>query len=413
MITVTGATGFLGAHLLAALLRRDDRPVCALVRDDPDRARDRLLRAVRSTGAHWEDDGFRRRVTPVRIELTAPRLGLSAQQHATLARQTRELWHCAADTSPLRDPAVLHRTNVAGTHRVLELLDAGARGARLFHVSTAFVAGNRREGVVFEGTLEKERYGFATPYEESKYRAEVLVRGWARDRGRPVVVFRPGLLVTDRPAEPEEPRHWLAVQAARAGVLSRQDPALVLQAAGLAPEDVPLPHTARLPGRPDAVVNLLQVDWAAEAMVRCAETGDAQEPWPASGPAGPHGHEGPVVTYHVTHPHDFPVQGLVRIGLESCDWLDIELDPDLGPEGAGPLERLLMRLSAGLTPYWWARRRYDRARLDAATAGLEAPADLSAQYLRSGMALSTPLSRPSAGAVRAGTELKGAVTAHV
>ncbi|MFE0186439.1 SDR family oxidoreductase [Streptomyces sp. NPDC058989] len=410
MITVTGATGFLGAHLLAGLLRRDDRPVSALVRDDPGAARERLLRAVRSTGARWEAADFHRRVTPVRIELAAPRLGLSAEDHRALARRTRELWHCAADTSPMGPVAALHRTNVAGTEHVLRLLDAGERSARLFHISTAFVAGERREGTVFEGTLEEGRYGFATSYEESKFRAEALVRGWARDRGRPVVVMRPGVLVTDRPAEPGEPRHWLAVQAARAGVLGRQDPSHVLRAAGLSPEDISLPYTARLPGRPDAVVNLLQVDWAAAAMLRCA---DACLPGRSRPASGPYGQGGLVATYHLTHPHDYPVQELLRIALEPCDWLDFALDPDLAPEEVRPLERFLMRLAAGLTPYWWARRRYDRARLDAATTGLEPPAELSAQYLRSGMAAPSPLSCSSAGAVPAGATRKGAVTAHV
>ncbi|WP_310718965.1 SDR family oxidoreductase [Streptomyces lydicus] len=395
MITVTGATGFLGAHLLAALLRRDDRPVCALVRGDPETARDRLLRAVRSTGSRCEETDFRRRVTPVPVELTAPRLGLSAAEHSALAWRTQEVWHCAADTSPLGRAAALHRTNVEGTGRILELLAAGARGTRLFHISTAFVAGKRREGVVPEDALE-ERYGFATAYEESKFRAEESVRRWARDTGRAAVVFRPALLVTGRPAQPGEPRHWLAVQAARTSLLGQQDRALVLRAAGPAAEDLSFPYTARMPGRPDALVNLLQVDWAVAAMLRCA-TREA---------AG-------VETFHVTHPQDCSVQWLLRLALEPCDWLDIELDPELVPERMRPLERSLMRLAAGLTPHWWSRRRYDRTRLAAATAGLEPPGELTAEYVRAGMSDAVSAAPSPAGSARAGSVRKGAVNARV
>lgn len=408
MITVTGATGFLGAHLLAALLRRDDRPLCALVRGDPAAARQRLLRAVRSTGAQCEEADFQRRVTPVRIELAAPRLGLSTEDHGALARQTQELWHCAADTSPLGQAAALHRTNVTGTGRVLELLDAGGRSARLCHISTAFVAGKQREGLVSEDALE-ERYGFATAYEESKYRAEALVRTWARDGGGHAVVFRPSLLVTDRAAVPDAPRHWLAVQASRTSVLGRQDPARVLRAAGLSAEDVSFPYTARLPGRPDAVVNLLQVDWAVAAMLRCAD----HTPGEAGGPDAPGG--GSLLpTYHVTHPQDCSVPWLLRIAMESCDWLDVELDPDLVLERVQPLEKSLMRLAAGLMPHWWSRRRYDRTRLSAATAGLAPPAEMSAQYVRAGMTTpSTSAASSIAGAASPGSVRKGAVTAHV
>lgn len=404
MITVTGATGFLGAHLLAALLRRDDRPLCALVRGDPAAARQRLLRAVRSTGAQCGEAEFQRRVTPVRIELAAPRLGLSTEDHGALAQQTEELWHCAADTSPLGQAAALHRTNVAGTGRILELLDAAGHSARLFHISTAFVAGKQREGLVSEDALE-DRYGFATAYEESKYRAEALVRTWARDGGRHAVVFRPSLLVTDRVADPDAPRHWLAVQAARTNMLGRQDPARVLRAAGLSAEDVSFPYTARLPGRPDAVVNLLQVDWAVAAMLRCAD----HTPGEAGGPDGAR-----LSTYHVTHPQDCSVPWLLRIALESCDWLDVELDPGLELERVQPLEKSLMRLAAGLMPHWWSRRRYDRTRLTAATAGLAPPPEMSAQYVRAGMTTpSSSAASPTAGAASPGSVRKGAMTAHV
>ncbi|MER6307825.1 SDR family oxidoreductase [Streptomyces sp. NPDC001657] len=419
MITITGATGFLGAQLLAALLRRDDRPVCALVRGDPVSARERLLRAVRSTTtgpgaeagsrAGWDADEFHRRVTPVRIELAAPRLGLSEAEHAALARRTQELWHCAADTSPLGQAAALHRTNVAGTRRVLELLSAGGRTGRLFHISTAFVAGRRRTGLVHEDTLD-EQYGFATLYEESKFRAEGLVRAWARAEGRPAVVFRPSLLVTDRPSQAGEPRHWLAVQAARISMLERQDPAFVLRAAGLGGADISFPYTARVPGRPDALVNLLQVDWAVTAMLRCAAVR------PERTMAEP---EPPVETYHVTHPQDCSVQELVRIALSGCDWLDVTLDPDVTAEDMRPLERFLIRLAAGLTPHWWSRRHYDRTRLEAATAGLAPPPELSGEYVRAGMSMpsspgrSAPPPSPSSSSPASPSPQKGAVTARV
>ncbi|ONI87854.1 hypothetical protein ALI144C_07890 [Actinosynnema sp. ALI-1.44] len=60
--------------------------------------------------------------------------------------------------------------------------------------------------MVYEGDLA-DAHGFVTAYQRSKYEAEVLVHRWSRVHQRPVVIFRPTVLVTDRPPHPAMPAH--------------------------------------------------------------------------------------------------------------------------------------------------------------------------------------------------------------
>lgn len=73
-------------------------------------------------------------------------------------------------------------------------------------MSTAFVAGARRTGVAYEDELD-DGAGFENAYEQSKYEAELLVHAWSREHGRPALVLRPSILVTDVPSHPELPSH--------------------------------------------------------------------------------------------------------------------------------------------------------------------------------------------------------------
>ncbi len=354
MIVITGATGFLGSHLLPHLLATDE-PVTALVRDDPRLALRRLARALAATPAgHEVLDALPSLVRLVRVDLSAPRLGLPGPVHHELAERTRQIWHCAALTAMTAEPSLLHHVNGEGTRRVLELADAAPR-ARLLHVSTAYVCG-ARQGLVHEDDLD-DTAGFLNPYEASKHRAERLVRRWARSRGRAVTVFRPSVLVTDRPRPPRTPRHPLSVLGRGLRLLAEE-----LEAADRA-------ATVRLPGSPGSTANLVPVEYAARAM---ATIGAA--PALATVP------DGPVSTYHVVHLHDTPVPRVLEAMSHACPGLSIRLEP--GRRNAGALDRKFAEATAGFHRYAACAVRFDRGRLGAATRGLSPPAPITPAYLR-------------------------------
>jgi dihydroflavonol-4-reductase len=361
LTVLTGATGFFGSHLLVRLLRRPGQ-VTALVRQDGETGWRRLESALRATGEPLPGD-LRERVRLERADIAEPLLGLTPERHRELARGMDALWHSAADIDLVAPGDRLTRVNVEGTRRVLDLAAAApANALRVVLISTAFVAGGRLEGTVREDELD-DRHGFLTRYEASKYAAERVARGWAREHGRPVTVLRPAVLVTDRPLPVGAPRHPLADVGARLSMLARHDPSRLFP--GTAPGG---PVVVRVPGREDAVLNLLPVEYAAQAAVRVA----TREPASL------------VETFHLTHPYGTPVRGCLDAMRDVCPWLDVQLTPDTAPGSLGPTGQRVAGLLGGIHPYTSGRRRYDRTTLLAALAGaVRDPAPLDARYLNS------------------------------
>lgn len=120
-------------------------------------------------------------------DVAQERFGWSADRWREVARTQDVVLHCAAVTQ-FDAPRALHEAvNIEGTGRVLALAREG--GCRLVHVSTAYVCGIR-DGSVAEAPRD-EHFPFANGYEESKARAEALVRG----SDVPAAIARPSVVV--------------------------------------------------------------------------------------------------------------------------------------------------------------------------------------------------------------------------
>jgi thioester reductase-like protein len=195
-ILLTGATGFVGMEVLARLLERGNRNVIALVRAAGDDAAQARIDGVVGNLFGDRAGRYRDRVRAVAADISAPRLGLTAERHDELARRAGLIVHSAASVSftlPLEEAQGINRE---GTRRMLELAGAAhAHGGleRYAHVSTAYVAGTH-EGSFAERDLERGQ-GFRNSYEQSKFEAEQLVR--AR-RDLPATILRPSIVVGDR-----------------------------------------------------------------------------------------------------------------------------------------------------------------------------------------------------------------------
>ena len=195
VVLLTGATGFLGTHLAARLLREEDVSIVALVRaENPDAARRRLLRA-------WWDrpelaGAVGGRVSAMAGDVSLPSLGLGDAEKSALARKITHVIHAAAEVRMDAPLERLRSVNIQGTAHVLGLARSAHEDhglTRFTHISTAYVAGGRK-GDIPEDSLT-DSFGFSSAYELSKYEAELLVNA-ARSR-LPVCVLRPGIIVGD------------------------------------------------------------------------------------------------------------------------------------------------------------------------------------------------------------------------
>jgi dihydroflavonol-4-reductase len=177
MDLVTGGTGFVGAHVVRALIARGGAVRC-LVR--PQSRRSNL-------------EGL-----PVEIvegDLTDPRSLERAVAGAAA------VYHCAADYRLwTRDPAELARSNVAGTDHLLRAAsEAGV--SRVVYTSSVGALGLTPDGSPADERTPVWREEVVGRYKKSKYDAERVAESWAA-RGLPVVIVNPSTPVGELDVKP-------------------------------------------------------------------------------------------------------------------------------------------------------------------------------------------------------------------
>jgi NAD(P)-dependent dehydrogenase (short-subunit alcohol dehydrogenase family) len=173
---VTGATGFIGRHLVERLLARGGE-VHILVRPGSlERAR-----------ALFEQE--RVRIVVGDVELA--RCGVEDSWLAAASGTIERCFHLAALYDLRAGGAQIERAGVAGTHNVIELAAALGVGC-LHHVSSVAVAGRHR-GVFREEDLDLGQL-LPTPYHQAKFDAERAIRA---QTAVPWRIYRPSIVVGD------------------------------------------------------------------------------------------------------------------------------------------------------------------------------------------------------------------------
>ncbi|WP_405639321.1 amino acid adenylation domain-containing protein [Streptomyces uncialis] len=186
-ILLTGATGFLGRHLLGQLLARTDARIHCLVRQG-------------SIGRLPVTD----RVVPVPGDLAEPGLGLSTEDHDTLTT-VDAIYHNAAVPHFAAPYNALKPAHVDATAAILRL--AGDSGAPLHLISTLGVfLGDAYDGrVVTEADAPTDPSGLTSGYDLSKWVADAMAAA-ARGHGLSVSIHRIAAIVGDTATGAADPR---------------------------------------------------------------------------------------------------------------------------------------------------------------------------------------------------------------
>jgi thioester reductase-like protein len=175
---VTGATGFIGRHLVERLLEREGT-IYVLVREG---SRARLEELI----SRWEAPPDR--LVPVIGDLTAPMLGVS-DADAQQLEDVDHFFHLAAVYDMSADEETNRRSNVEGTKNAVDLANR-LRARHLHHVSSIAVSGQYRG--LFREDMFDEGQKLGDSYSETKFESEKILRERTQVPWR---VYRPGIVV--------------------------------------------------------------------------------------------------------------------------------------------------------------------------------------------------------------------------
>ena len=188
-VLMTGATGFLGAHMLAELLASTDaRAHCVVRARDEAQAQERVVSALRRYELPLAGLD---RLEVHAGELASSRLGLPSRTYERLADEVGLVYHAAADTTLVAPYSRLREINVEGTSRVIEF--ASVSGAAAHCVSTIGVFAPSDE-VVHERSATGPVERLTTAYAQSKWVAERRMLLSCAE-GLPISIYRPSRIV--------------------------------------------------------------------------------------------------------------------------------------------------------------------------------------------------------------------------
>lgn len=188
VVLLTGATGFVGPHLLAELLRATDAEiVCPVRAASAAEAADRIRQALAAQRIPLPAGA--ERITAVPADLARPYLGLGGARFAELADTCDVIVHNAATVSIMREYGSLRAANTESTRQLLRM--AAGRSIPVHLVSTLSVAPPRGEAAEVPEAFLPAHPGLVSGYQQSKWASERLLEQ-AADRGLPVTVHRLG-----------------------------------------------------------------------------------------------------------------------------------------------------------------------------------------------------------------------------
>jgi nucleoside-diphosphate-sugar epimerase len=355
---LTGATGFLGSHIMAGLLLTGKGIVIAGRASSGESLRERIRRLLKWFGII--------RLEPLleyyETDFLKSRLGVRENEYRNLCNRDFSIIHCASDTSfAEKNRARVIRSNVESLTEILNF--AHESRTHCFHfISTAYAVGADRIECP-EAQINTSR--FTNVYEESKARAESIVSGRCGEVEIPYTIIRPSIVygnsVTGRSLKfnalyypirslqiirdiyLEDIRNNNGIKSAECGVYISNQGALHL------PIKIFIPNEGR--------INLIPVDYFTDTIISIIDK-------PVSG-----------TIYHITSINPESISRLVSYTERflNITGIDVVIGKSSADELRNPPEELFDHFIKIYRPYLSDTRIFQRENTDMTTGGVLPP----------------------------------------
>jgi myxalamid-type nonribosomal peptide synthetase MxaA len=208
-IFLTGTTGYLGAFILARLLKQTSAEMYCLVRAVNE---DEGLERIRKNLILYQiwDDSFNGRIHAVLGDLARPLIGIEPAYYNELAATIDTIYHSGALVNFTYPYITLKGPNVDGTQEILRLACKDKVKA-VHYISTIDVLLQTDVPRPYMENDEIIPLDVPDGYPRSKWVAERLVLK-ARDRGVPICIYRPGMMMSETHTGATQQNDYLLVQ---------------------------------------------------------------------------------------------------------------------------------------------------------------------------------------------------------
>lgn len=193
-ILLTGATGFLGSHLLSELLKEfpESKVYCLIRKTSSGDGAAKLEAVIEEMNLSSTIDMSRIQV--ITGDLEAERLGMEPSQYDIISSQIDVVYHVGAAVNFAYSYRDLKASNVEGTKRILDF-SCNKKMKKVNFISTTSVFDNYLdESEIAENTpLKSENIDKLLGYSQSKIAAEKIVND-AREQGLVIDIYRPSVI---------------------------------------------------------------------------------------------------------------------------------------------------------------------------------------------------------------------------